>query len=305
MLKRRLIFHRWGSVLGRADFDPRDTAARLLREIDQDGDFAILDDGDAVTAVEVVDIGGGDSPTNLRLFALRGANDRPFKWDSAGSVSPISLGAHEYPADVSHVSLWPDGVCAHDYAKNVPRISRLSHFLRRKMRDYVRFDALYREDMLEKLKAMQGQIRSVEVAMSQRHAGESTGGVFGTLLPENFGEKAPSIRFSLGMGRYGPRDRYLDGETEEQVFALAEQADDFVSNMVIRGKNQHSGRVETVNLLHERLQVEAEFHGSRTVSSMPEPHEVFLALDNAYKEFQRDGRIASAVQGQNMRGKGK
>ncbi|MFB6948661.1 hypothetical protein ACFCXP_03400 [Streptomyces niveus] len=303
MLKRRLIFHRWGSVAGKIDFNPQDVASNLRNAIGADGDFAIYDDGDAVTAVEVVSVGSASAPTDLRLFALRGANDRPFKWDSAGSVSPISLGDHEYPADVSHVSLWPDGVCAHDYGKSVPRLSRLSLFLRRKMNAHVKFDALYREDMLEKLKNMAGQVRSVEVAMTQRPP-DSEDGVFGILAPENFGRRAPSVRFTLGMGRYGPRDRYLDGETEEQVFALAEQADDFVTNMIIRGRNPATDRVETVNLLHERLQIEANFRQSGTVSSMPDPSEVFLALDNAYKEFQRDGRIASAVQGQKMRGKG-
>ncbi len=85
------------------------------------------------------------------------------------------------------------------------------------MNAHVRFDALYREDMLTKLKALQGHIRSVEVAMTKRHPDQS-GGVFGTLIPETFGHRAPSIRFTLGMGRYGPRDRYLDGETEEQIF---------------------------------------------------------------------------------------
>lgn len=303
MLKRRLIFHSWGSVFGKPDFDPRDVATRLDAAIASDGDFAIFDDGDAVTAVEVVEVGSGDAPTNLKLFALRGANNRPFKWDSAGSVNPISLSDHEYPADVSHVSLWPDGICAHDYAKDVPRISRLSLFLRRKLNAHVKFDALYREDMLDKLKAMEGQMRSVEVAMTQRHP-DASGGVFGTLVPENFGRKAPSIRFTLGMGRYGPRDRYLDGETEEQVFALAEQADDFVSNMIIRGRNKSSGRVETINLLHERLQLETQFSQSSSVPSMPDPGAVFLALDQVYKDFRRDGKLASAVQGQKMRGKG-
>ncbi|GGZ27061.1 hypothetical protein [Streptomyces avidinii] len=223
MLKRSLIFHRWGSVAGKPDFIPTDVATALAAAISADSEFAILDSGDAVTAVEVVDVGLGTSPTNLRLFALRGADDRPFKWDSQGSVSPISLRDSEYPADVSHVSIWPDGTCAHDYAKNVPRISRLSSFLRRKLNSHVKFDALYREDTREKLKAMEGQLRSVEVAMTRRGGEASSGGVFGTLIPENFGDKAPSIRFTLGMGRYGPRDRYLDGETEEQVFSLAEQ----------------------------------------------------------------------------------
>ncbi|MGC5363059.1 hypothetical protein ACPXCE_15465 [Streptomyces sp. DT24] len=204
---------------------------------------------------------------------------------------------------MSHVSLWPDGVCAHDYAKDVPRISRLSTYLRRKLRVYVKFDSLFREDMAEKLRSMEGQMRSVEVAMTERRPDDNGGGVFGTLLPENFGQKAPSLRFTLGMGRYGPRNRYLDGETEEQVFALAEQADDQVTNMIIRGRSSVSGRVETINLLHERLQVEAEFRQSASVASMPDQGEVFYELDAAYKNFQRDGKFSSAVQGQKMRGK--
>ncbi|CAM5256542.1 hypothetical protein [Streptomyces avidinii] len=73
--------------------------------------------------------------------------------------------------------------------------------------------------------------------------------------------------------------------------------------MVIRGKSRSSGRVETINLLHERLQVPVEFRQSATVSSMPEPADVFLELDQAYKEFLRDGKLASAVQGEKMRSK--
>ncbi|MEV0991835.1 hypothetical protein [Streptomyces sp. NPDC049949] len=302
MLKRSLIFHRWGSLAGKPEFVPSQVAASLVAAISTDSDFAILDAGDAVTAVEVMNIGVGSEPTNLRLFALRGADDRPFKWDSQGSVSPISLRDSEYPADVSHVSIWPDGTCAHDYAKNVPRISRLSVFLRRKLNSHVKFDALYREDMLEKLKAMEGQMRSVEVAMTRRGGAASGGGTFGTLIPASFGEKAPSVRFTLGMGRYGPRDRYLDDETEEQIFSLAEQADDFVSNMIIRGRSRVTGQVESINLLQERLQVPVEVRQSAAVSSMPEPSDVFLELDQAYKGFLRDGKIASAVRGEKMRG---
>lgn len=302
MLKRRLVFHRWASVHGRPEFEPHDAAARLIGQIHADGQFAILDDGDSVTSVEIIEPGTSTSPTNLRLFALRGANERPFKWDSAGSVNPISLSDHEYPADASHVSIWPNGICAHDYARNVPRLSRLSLFLRRRMSIHVKFDALYREDMREKLEAMKGQVRSVEVAMTRQGQNNSSG-TFGTLIPATFGERAPSVRFSLGMGRYGPRDRYLDGGTEEQVFALAEQADDFISNMIIRGRSRVSGRVETVNLLHERLQKEQEFAHSASIPSMPNSNHVFLALDDAYKEFERDGKFASAVRGEQM-GKG-
>lgn len=302
MLKRRLIFHRWGSVSGKPDFKPQEVASALAAAVATDSGFAIYDDGETVTAVEVATVGVGTEPTNLRLFALRGANNRPFKW-SAGSVSPISLGSHEYPGDVSHVSIWPDGICAHDYARDAPRLSRLSLFLRRKVSSHVKFDALYREDMLDKLKAMEGQMRSVEVAMTRRHP-DTSGQVFGNLIPESFGRRAPSIRFTLGMGRYGPRDSYLDGQTEEEVFALAEQADDYVTNMIIRGRNRSTGHVETINLLQERLQVEGEFASNATVPSMPNESEVFSALDQAYKTFHRDGKIASAVQGQKMRGKG-
>ncbi len=56
MLKRKLVFHRWGSVGGKPDFDPRDVAARLRSKIADNGDFAIFDSGDAVTAVEVVQV---------------------------------------------------------------------------------------------------------------------------------------------------------------------------------------------------------------------------------------------------------
>ncbi|MGW3185499.1 hypothetical protein ACWDD9_40135 [Kitasatospora sp. NPDC001119] len=301
MLKRRLVFYKWAPIAGKPAFIPHAAASQLESQIAADENSSIVEKDGVITAVEVVDVGSESTPTNLRLFALRNPEDRPFKWDPTASASPISLLDSEYTADVTHVSIWPDGHCAHDSWRNSPRFSRLAFFLRQRLNSYASFDPLYKEDMVDRLKDLQGQLRSVEIAMTKPEWISQDRGVFGTLIPTVAGEKTPSVRVSLGMGRYGRKDRYLDNETEEEIFTLAENADEYVSNMIIKGRNPRTGRVETINLLNERLQHDTQFDRSATIPSMPDGPSVFHELDQVYKDFRGRGLLSSAVRGQKMR----
>ncbi len=302
MLKRKLLFYNW-SPSGRADFQPAAAATRLEQGIANSADFSIVDNNGVITALEVISRGGGQEPTNFRMLALRGADDRPFKWDPTGSVGPIGLLDTEYPADVTHVSMWPDGICAHDYGRDVPRITRLSFFLRHKLSEHVSFEPIYKADMHQKLRDMTGQLRSVELAVTKPEYAPRDRGAFANLFPAAFGEEAPSARITLGMGRYGPRTRYLDQATEEEVFALAENAADLVTQMIIRGRSQRTGRVETVNLLSEHLQSESELRRSQAIPSMPDAAHAFFELDQAYKDFKSRDVFEKASQGRFVRGK--
>ena len=48
-----------------------------------------------------------------------------------------------YPADVTHVMIWPDGIAAQDLHANAPRLGRLSFYLRQQVQAYVSFEPLY------------------------------------------------------------------------------------------------------------------------------------------------------------------
>ncbi|WP_326760317.1 hypothetical protein OHB35_28615 [Streptomyces phaeochromogenes] len=287
MLKRKLVFYRWASLAGRDPFDPPAVARRLTQEISADSSCQMVDKDGVITAVEVVEPGGGGDPVKFRVLALRGMEDRPFKWDPDSSIGPISLLANEYPADATHISIWPDGYCAHDMGRYSPRLSRLAFFLRQRMREYVSFDPLYDEDAFRKLKEMEGQFRSFDLAMTKPEYATRPRGTFGHLWPAVAGEELPSVRVSMGMGRYGPKDKYIDQHIEDELLELATQASDLLTGMVVRGRSKRTNRVEMVNLLTDRLNVEVDLPQRSDIPSAPQVSSVFYELEQAYKDFKR------------------
>lgn len=289
MLKRKLVFYRWTSLIGRSDFEPDAVAVRLAQEIAADPDYQMVDKDGVITAVEVVDAGGGREPAKFRVLALRGVDERPFKWNPSASISPISMLADEYPADATHVSVWPDGYCAHDLGRYSPRVSRLSFFLRQKMQEYVHFDPLYDQDAFRRLQEMKGQFRSFDLAMTKPEYATRERGTFGNLIPAVVGEELPSVRVTLGMGRYGRKDRYIDQHLEDELLDVAIRASDLLTGMVVRGRSSRTNRVEEVNLLTERLSSEVELPRRSDIPSAPDVDSVFFELEQCYKDFRRRG----------------
>jgi hypothetical protein len=123
-------------------------------------------------------------------------------------------------------------------------------------------------------------------------------GVFGTLVPEIWGPKAPSISIHVGVGR--AKDRYLDEATEETVFRIAEQANDFVDRLIVRGVNPDTGRVEPISLLSQRIEKAVELRGSTETPEIPDSVVAFRAIDQAFREMEGSGAIRDAVQAQLM-----
>jgi hypothetical protein len=301
MLKRKLVFYRWTSVAGRPAFDPTAVADRLAGEIHADRSYQLIDKDGVITAVEVVSTGDSREPAKFRLLALRGEEDRPFKWDPNSSIGPISLLANEYPADATHVSIWPDGYCAHDLGRYSPRVSRLAFFLRQKMQEYVQFDPLYNEEAFRRLEEMAGQLRAFDLAMTKPEYSTRERGTFGRLWPAVAGEELPSVRVTLGMGRYGPKDRYIDQDLEEELMELARNASDLLTGMVVRGRNKRTNRMEQVNLLTEKLSAEVEVPARADIPSAPRVDSVFFELEQAYKNYKRDGTFETTSTAELMR----
>lgn len=106
------------------------------------------------------------------------------------------------------------------------------------------FEPLHQPDMYDRMMRMQGQLRSVHLAMTRPEHLDRDRGAFGNLVPEVWGPKVPSINVQLGVGRHGPKDRYLDRETEETVFNIAEHASDFVDRLIVRGRDSRTNKIE-------------------------------------------------------------
>jgi hypothetical protein len=197
--------------------------------------------------------------------------------------------------------LWPDGIAAQDLHHNAPRLGRLSYYLRQQAGAYVSFEPLYQPDMMERLRQLRGQFRGVELTMTHPEYLPVDRGAFGALIPEVFGPKVPSVSVHIGLGRRGPRDRFLDAPIEEAIFQIAEDAHDQVDRLVVAGKSPSTGRVERVNLLNERLQVSTEVAPHPDVPGLPDETAVFQQLGAAYLDFRNQDLFYRAVQAQAMR----
>lgn len=301
MVARQLVFYRWMPVNTRPEFVYHEALGLLRDKIDGDPGFAVMQNDEVTTAVTVMSPGSPTESARLQLLALRTTDNRPSQWRPGERPGPLPLQDDQYPADVTHVMIWQDGIAAQDMHVNAPRLGRLSFYLRHQVSAHVSFEPLYQPDMLERLQQLRGQLRMVEISMTRPEYLDSDRGAFGTLLPSVFGSRAPSVSVHVGMGRRGPRDRFLDDATEEAVFQIAEHAHDQVDRLVIRGRNRATGKADKVNLLTERLHEKVEITARSDVPALPDEGEVFRELQNAYLSFRSQGLFDRAVQAQAMR----
>lgn len=301
MVARQLVFYKYASVNTRPAFEYPQALTELTDKTAIDPNFAVIELNEVATAVTVLSVGSSTQPAKLQLLALRDADHRPSQWRPGTRLGPLPLLDGEYPADVTHVVIWPDGIAAQDTHANAPRLGRLSSFLRQKVGAYVTFEPLFQPDMRERLEQLRGQFRGVELSMSSQHPVDENRGAFQMLLPAVHGQRAPSVGVRLGMGRYGPRDRYLDSPTEEAIFKIAEHAYDQVDTLIVRGRNRVTGKTDVVNFLGERLHVEVDIAARSDVPALPEETLAFREIDVAYRDFLAQDMFEKAIVAQAMR----
>jgi hypothetical protein len=301
MVVRQLVFYKWDSVNTKSAFEPHRALAELRDKIMGDPAFAILSNDDVTTAVKVISPGSERDPAKLQLLALRSEENRPSQWKPGEELAALSMPTDWYPSDVTHVMIWPNGIAAQDLHANAPRLGRLSFYLRHQVHAYVTFEPLYQPDMLARLHQLRGHLRGVEISLTHPEYVPDDRGAFGTLLPAVFGQKVPSVAVRLGMGRRGPRDRFLDGAMEEAVFQIAEDAHDRVDRLIVHGKNPTTNKTERVNLLSERLQDSLELPDRADAPGLPVADAVFAALSATHWTFDSEALFSRAIHAQATR----
>ena len=297
MLRRKLMFSRWQSMENRPPFVPHETVAMLERLIATDPQAAVFED----TALLVVAPGTPTTPSKLQLLALRDPDNRPLQFGAGEPLGPIDMLAHRFPADLTHVMIWPGGFVSHDHHGHAPRLSRLSRFLRERPGHYVSFEQLYQPDIRDRLDDIRGRLRSVDIALTRPERVDQAAGMFQTLLPGIYGHRVPSVSVHLGVGRFSPRDRYLDAATEAQVLEAVEDAHEQLDQLKLTGKSRRTGKSMRVDLVNERLFEEQQLPTAPQAGSMPDSDAVFEALGQLYATWSADGTLDDAVQAQAIR----
>jgi hypothetical protein len=295
-IKRRLVFSAWADAIEKQPFD-RLAAADAVSNLA--ADEVVLEHGEALTAVEVIRRGTDDKSTRLRLLALHDAASAPSSWRAGEGASVIDLADGRYSAFITHVSLWPNKIAVHDHHANAPGLGRLAAYFHHLTEQKVVFRALYEQGLADQLKDLDG-LRGLEVGIHTPHKAQSIGnGMVENLLPK-LAKKVPSLRVSLGMGRRGPRDAYIDPEVAQLVYEVSDKAEQFFDSFKVSGKSKTvktpkgQPKTVTINMLSQRLNVEAELPRDGQNPSIPEEVALFKAITKANRELRDSGALAAA-----------
>jgi hypothetical protein len=297
-LNRRLAFYAWADTSERYPFE-RVKAGEAVNALSTDD--VVLDQGDeALTAVEIIAVGDENEPTKLLLHALHGPGSRPSEWGPGEGTRTIQIGEGRYTAFTSHVTIWKDKVAALDMHANSPGLGRLSTYFWKQVTERVAFRPLYNQKTAERLKDLDG-IRGVDFSIHEPHkiAEARKRGMLRSVLPTR---KFPSIHVSAGMSRKQPHDAYIDDELADELFEIADSAEQFFDRVTIRGlsKTEKTGTGKKasveINLLSERLQIERALDSDRENPVLPDQANTFAALDAARRTVAQNGQLQAAVE---------
>lgn len=279
------MFNKWSASEKQVDIVAIGQALRDYIRNNPDG--SLLESGDRRTAVTVIHIptSGSGEPLELQLFSLRDASGLPVQYTPGRPLADFKLPDGSFAGDVAHIALWNEGWVAQDWYRDVPRLTRLTEYLRKKVNLKIVTQPVYDRDIASQLKDVRGQIRSVVISNNPKHA-KHFEGVFATLIPKVAGESVPSFTINLGMGRYGPRDRFLAEDLTDAIYDEIETNLDTFDSFIIRGKSKSTGKIVEVNLLKQRIRTDVEIPPMRGMPGIPDMERMFVALRSSYATQQ-------------------
>lgn len=299
VIKRGLTFVAWADASERKPVD-LDVLKNQLQQ--NNPEEQVLAHGGALTAIDQFKCDAA-GVQRFQLLALHDAENAPSEWGPGAGATPISLKQGCYTAFITHVMIWPDRVAAFDRHPNAPGLSRLATYVKERAGERIVFRALYERDLKARLEDLRGA-RGIEYSIHDPHkraALARQNGMFASLLP-TVSQRVPTVRVAIGMGRKGPRDAYLPDELHDQVIEMADHAEEFFDSLIIGGHSKSevsaSGKPKSVkiNLLSERLQIDADLPRSADMPNLPERKAVYRALRAARQQLDQSGRLQDAVE---------
>jgi hypothetical protein len=297
-LERRLIFFRWHSIEGFPVFDPA-ACAKAIRALPDDVNRKVPR-GEFAADVLVQDVGGGHKPTLLSLLRLRDFENRPWLRAPGETAHPAQMRRDEDLIDFAQVAIWSDGYAAFAQGGHAPPPSGLVDFCARRVDQAVHFAALFERDVVQRMRSWKG-IRTVNLLIqNSRTVQEQINariGPFEGFLSQLRGQPdGVFLRHEIAVPKRGrgARSRVLAAINTDDVIRLAEVAESFDA-FTVSGITS-SGRIEKVDLIRQRLQVETRLPRSPQGGHRTDDVATFQALIAARGEVERDGRLATAAE---------
>jgi hypothetical protein len=238
------------------------------------------------------------APRRLRLGDIR----RRYlpRVEDAGVLTDLQIPRTSGIAEEIHVIFFPENIVGSEFNFYGPRMSRLRRYLAAKTADIAvvpYFEALLRRDVLEKLNNLE-DVRLFQLKIRRSwidtvtQADRDLGAAFDAAARAGQAEEVEIVLKSQAYSRNPIASRLL--RTAGRLLR-SDQATNEASRFIVRGQNQETGRVDTLDLLSDKLissqQIVLANARTRTLDS----NSTYAAIRRAYDELNEELLEAAGV----------
>jgi hypothetical protein len=243
-----------------------------------------------------------DEPTAPQRLRLGDVRRRYLpRVEAQGVLSDLTIPPGSGIAEEIHVVFFPDNIVGSEFNFYGPRISRLRRYLAVKTSDVARvpyFEPLLRRDVTEKIDALE-DVRLFQLKIRRswvdavRAADQDLGAAFDAAARAGEAEEVEIVLKSRAYSREPIAERLL--QTARRLVGVEEVRSE-AARFQLRGENAHTGRVETIDLLTDKLissqQIVLASEQTRSLDS----RSAYAAINRAYRELHDDLLIAAGVE---------
>ena len=281
-------------------FDPKPalrTIRRLPFSTNSSGPSRYADDTDGNALCVIPDTG---SPNTKLLFCRVRRTGLP-QLERAGSIRDMMLGPDTGLLESVHVVFFSDNIVGADYNHFGPRISRLGRYLYEKSSraiPNVRFLPLLRDDAAAQLNRL-GELRVLEISIRPAYLDylrrASQGLWEGFKAQAELIDDPDSLQLVLKSSRGSRRSSLRKLIPDLRRLLSNNELRSGAEKLSVRGKCMDTNRVETVDLLKDKLISTKSVVRMSQQGRALDPDSTFRAIEDSYEELYDSIQYAAAV----------
>jgi hypothetical protein len=233
------------------------------------------------------------APYHLRLANIRRGQYPPV--ENAGTFSPLVLGAGRGLAEITHLVLFPDGICGAEFNFYGPRASQLPFYFALKLQGSCpgfRLASIVRPDLEARLAALSDiKLLNLKVKASFASILERANSDLGAAFAANIKavNARPEDEFELIFVRKKNKsltDRAVPDALIRSIRWLARRPDLKEQASIFKVSGKGNTNSPLVDILHEQFTAEKLIQPALDQSGGVESSSMFNAIEEAYTEMK-------------------
>ncbi|HEX4066720.1 MAG TPA: hypothetical protein VHZ09_11915 [Acidobacteriaceae bacterium] len=243
------------------------------------------------------------SPVRLRLVAIRRNQHPPI--ENAGAFTALVLPAGCGLADITHLVLFPDGICGAEFNFYGPRASALSYYSAIKLKSWCppfRLNPLVRPDLAAKLAAMQDiKVLNLKVRASYASVLEQTNSDLGSAFRATINAVSAREQDELELVFVRKRGKKLTPRSVpsalmEGIRKLAKRPDLREQASIFKITGADSAGSRPLDILSEQFTAEQTVMPAQGSMGGVDSESMFSAIEAAYSDVQAQLAAASELE---------